>query len=55
MKDVGYVAMVCSLDGDELGGDAVPGISFAKEFYAKYELKEVLGRYGNVRSCHGYF
>lgn len=39
--------MVASIEGDD-ATDALPDLSSCKEFYAKYEIKEILGRYPRV-------
>jgi len=41
--------MVASIDGEEDTTDALPDMSSCKEFYAKYEVKEILGRCARVR------
>jgi len=38
-----FITMVASLEDDVT--DSLPDKNFAKEFYAKYEPKDVLGRY----------
>ena len=38
-----FFTMVASLEDDTV--DSLPDRNFSKEFYAKYEPKDVLGRY----------
>ena len=40
---INFITMVASLEDDVT--DSLPDKNFAKEFYAKYEPKDVLGRY----------